>query len=1078
MKPNQQWRRLPFIIWCILLSCCVLMSPFTGSAQQSNTHKLTGKVVSKATGEPIVGANVSVKGSTHTAVTDAKGEFSIDAKKEDVLEVSFLGFGVRRMPVGSSTSIMIDLAEDYGKLSEVVVVGYGKMKKTDLSSAQVSVSAADINKTVNTTLEQAIQGRAAGVYVTQNSGQPGGGLSVNIRGISTLNGGTQPLYVIDGVQVQQSEDVGYGSSSSANQNPLIAGLNPSDIESIDILQGPSATAIYGSRATNGVVLITTKRGKAGQLKVGYNYMYSHQDKPNKLDIMDLPQYATMENEIRRLQTGGTGRPEFADSSILGPGTDWQNALYKGAPMQKHQLNLSGGSNNTTFYLSGEYFTQEGVAIGSKFDRGSVRLNLDNQARKWLKLSANLAFNQTNEKLGTTSESVIRNAIQMPPNIAVKNADGSWAGADNTNSPGSSQLQFTPVNPVAIASLVQNNLKRYNGLGGISAEINILKGLTFRTSLNANASWSNGSYFMPSYKIGVVATNVAKLDLSNSTSTYWNLNQMLQYNTKIGKHDISAMASHEAQKSQYSGISGSRQGFVSNDVVSLPLGNAQGQTNSSYKGTWAMESYFARVNYTYDDKYIIQGAIRADGSINFAPDNRWGYFPSASAAWRVSEESFMRQLTWLNEFKIRVETGLTGNQGSGQGYLAPLSAVTTPFGTGFMVSKFANPNVKWESTQTNNIGFNLSMLKNRIQLEGDYYIRKTSNLLMGLPEPAYMGTSGQGSIGAPTVNIGALENRGWAFTLNTVNITAKSGFTWRSNLNISAFKTKITKFYQPTAVIDRQVWSISNGDGIGFIERSAVGQAPWLFYGYVQEGIFKDKKEIEASAVPVKSDGVTRLDADPGGVWVGDIKYKDMNKDGIIDYRDQTIIGNPWPKFTYGFTNTFSYKGFDLSVLIIGSQGNDIYNQLRYDNTNPNNINLGRNLLAETFNYARLAGDPLNPTLANPGTVIPRISNGDPNGNYKRYASNFVEDGSYLRLKNITLSYNVPKSILNKLKVIQGIRLAAGVQNLATITKYKGYDPEIGAFTGRDVSSSNQVYGIDAGRYPLTRVYTLNIGVDF
>lgn len=1039
---------------------------------------ITG-IISDQKGDPLAGATINVKGKKIVTTTGENGAFRISVPSDaNTLIVSYVGMKSQEISIEGKTVVLASLTVAENNLNEVVVVGYGKMKKTDLSSAQVSVSAADINRTVNTSLEQALQGRAAGVTVTQNSGQPGGGISVLIRGVSTLNGSTQPLYVIDGVQIQQSSDVSYGVTSSTSANPLLAGLNPNDVESVEILQGPSATAIYGSRATNGVVLITTKKGKLNQFKISYNYLYSLQDKPDELPTMTLPQYAQMENEIRGLQNGGRGRPDFADPSILGKGTNWQDALFKTAPLQKHQLSMSGGGNNTTYYLSGEYFNQEGVATGSEFDRYSVRLNLDNQSLKWLKLSTNLSFNETKEKIGATSENTIYNALNMAPYVPVKDPFGNWGGA-RSNTPGES-VQFTPLNPVAIANLVQNNLKRYNALGGMFADITILKGLVFRTSLTGNASWSNGLYFIPTYTLGDKVKTDADLSLTNSTSTYWNLNELLQYNTKIGLHDFGLMVSHEAQESRWSGISGSRSGFTSNDVLSLNLGNPVGQGNSSYSGSWAMESYLGRLNYVFNDKYILQASLRADGSVNFAPDHRWGYFPSASVAWRVSQESFMESVSFINDLKLRFETGLTGNQGNTQGYYAPLSTNSTVYGTGFYVGRFANPDLKWESTNTNNFGFNLNMFKNRVQLEGDYYIRKSDNLLMTLPEPAYMGTSGNGSIQAPTVNIGALENRGYAFTLNTINIDNKKGVSWSSNFNISHFKTKITKFYTNSAKVDRQPWYIGTGSDQqhGFDQRSVVGYAPWLFYGYVQEGLFQSVKEINESAVPTKSDGVTRLDTDPSGVWVGDIKYRDIDTNGIIDFRDQTFIGNPWPKFTLGFSNTVSYKEFSLSILLTGSLGNDIYNYLRFVNTVPNNISLGRNMLQETFNYAKLSGSPTDPVISNPGTIIPRISSGDPNGNAQRFTNAFVEDGSYVKIKNITLNYNVSQSLVNKLRFVKGAHLAFGVQNLATITKYKGFDPEVGSHVGQNVSPSDQLIGVDAGRYPLTRIYTFNIGIDF
>ncbi|MBD0258003.1 MAG: SusC/RagA family TonB-linked outer membrane protein, partial [Cytophagales bacterium] len=899
---------------------------------------------------------------------------------------------------------------------------------------------------------QLLQGRAPGVQIIQNTGAPGAtNFTIRVRGTSSINAGNNPLFVVDGLPFE-------GGTSD---------INPNDIESMEILQGPSATAIYGSRGTNGVVLITTKRGKAGEMRVNYGYTYSLQDKPEFLPTLNLRQYAAMHNSIRTL-TGGTLTPEFQDPSILGEGTNWQDALFKRAPLNKHQLSLSGGSEKTTFYLSGEYFKQAGVAVGSAFDRYSVRLNVDNQTRKWLKLGTNLNFSQTNEELGTAQSDIIINALQMSPNIAVINPNGTWGGADATNG---SSTQFTPANPIALAELLENNYKRRNVLGGFNAEVNLLKGLVFRTSLNGNLGFNNSIFFRPTYQLGSVVNGTASLERQNETNTYWNWNQLLQYTTRIGKHDINVMASHEAQESQWENIFGSRTGFVTNDIRELSLGNPLGQQNASNRGDWGMESYLGRVVYTFNDKYIVQGAFRADGSANFGPENRWGFFPSVSAAWRVSQEPFMQNVPVINDLKIRFETGLTGNQGNGGGIFSPLNSVTTPWGAGFVAGRYGNPGLQWEETNTNNIGFNLGLFQNRVLLEGDFYVKKTDNLLMENPLPWYMGTSGEGSIAPPTVNIGALENKGYAISLNTVNID-RGGFTWNTNFNISGFRTKVTKFYSEAAFIDRTAWWMSN-----WTQRSVVGQAPWLFRGYVAEGLFQSVDEINNSAIPTRNG--QRLPVEPSGVWVGDIKYKDLNTDGVIDERDQTFIGNPWPKVTLGFTNTFSYKGFELTALLTGAFGNDVYNYIRFINTNPNQINLGRNMLEETFDYARVETDAEgNPYLANPGATVPRISSTDPNGNGSRLSSKFVEDGSYLRVKNLQLSYNMPRTLLGKQNVVQGARFSFGVQNLATFTKYKGMDPEVGAYVGNNVSATSQSIGLDYGRYPLTRMYTFSVGVDF
>ncbi|GGZ31260.1 SusC/RagA family TonB-linked outer membrane protein [Echinicola pacifica] len=1048
---------------CLLLGFLLLLTGIT-YAQVT----VTGKVSSAKGGEAIPGVSILIKGTTKGVTTNLEGNYTITVNSEDELIYRSLGYATQEATVGNQSVINISLEEDVSNLDEFVVVGYGTMKKADMTSAHVTVSADAIEKTVNTTLEQAIQGRAAGVYVTKNTGAPGGGLSVNIRGVNSIGGSNEPLYVVDGVQIQPNT-VSYGPTSSTN--PL-AGLNPSDIESMEILQGPSATAIYGSRATNGVVLITTKRGKAGQTNINYTYLYSLQDKPEELDVMNLRQYAEMTNTIREL-TGGSSPAAFLDPSLLGEGTDWQDALFKTAALNKHALSLSGGNEATKYYLSGEYFNQEGVAQGSGFERYSLRLNLDNDVRDWLTIGVNLALSETDEQLATSSSDIINNAIQMAPNIPVQNPDGSWGGADGLNG---SSLQFTPPNPIALANLLDRSFKRRGALGGINVNIRVMEGLTFTSQLNGNINYANGTFWTPTYTLGSVRNDVNSLSNKAENSFYWNWSQTLTYNKTIDKHDFTAMFTHEAQESNWQSIEGSRQNFTSNDLPVLGLGSSQGATNAGNKNQWAMESYLGRLNYIYDDRYIILAALRADGSANFGPENRWGYFPSISAAWRASEENFMKGIEQIDELKIRLETGLTGNQGSANAIYAPLSSpsVPTPWGGGFLVTRYGNPELAWEETQTYNLGFNLNMFNNRLQIEGDIYKKVTDNLLLPNPLPWYMGTEGEGSIGTPTVNIGALENSGYAFTINTINIDNRaSTFRWTSNFNFSGFKTEVTKFYSESAFIDRTAWYMND-----FTQRAVVGRSPWLFYGYEYEGIFQSVEEIEGSAIPADNNG-QRLPISEDDIWVGDVKYKDQNGDNIIDERDQTFIGNPWPKFTFGTTQTLEYKGFKLDILLLGALGADVFNYSRFYNTNPNNINLGRNLLVETFEYARVeTDDDGNPYLANPNTDIPRITVSDPNGNGNRISDRFVEDGSYIRLKNINLSYEFNKQILGWQNVIRGARLSFGMQNVATWTKYKGYDPEVGAYVGNNVEASKQLIGVDYGRYPSTRMYNLSLGIDF
>jgi TonB-dependent starch-binding outer membrane protein SusC len=1050
-------------IMAILMA--IFIQAYDGMAQAAK-RAITGKVTSATDNSALPGVSVVVKGTTNGTATGVNGDFSIEATDANVLVISFIGFVSQEVPIGNKTTINVSLKEDAKMLSEVVVTGYGELKANDVPSAQTTIGAKAIEKTINTTVEQAIQGRAPGVYVTQNTGAPGGGISVNIRGINSINGSNEPLYVIDGVQIQ-------GSSSTSGVNPL-ASLNPADIESMDILQGPSATAIYGSRGTNGVVLITTKRGKAGDVKVNYSYLYSLQTPPKPLDVMNLREYAQMDNEYKAL-AGGAVREDFLDPSILGNGTNWQGELFNNAPMNKHQLSLSGGSENTRYYLSGEYLDQQGVATGSGFDRASVRLNLDNKARKWLTLGANFNFAQTSEQISTTQWDIINNAIQLSPAIPVKNLDGTYGGGEPRRNPDGSISEaerFTPANPIALANIITNDMVRRRILGGLNATFNLAKGLEFRTSFNADYGTGLGTSFLPTYSFGYQRNTIANLNVRNEANTYWNWNQLLQYNRTMGKHSFTAMASHEAQESTYQNTSAGRRGFETNEIIDINAGSqdpANGTTGGG-QGTWGMESYLGRVNYNFGDRYIIQAAFRADGSGNFGPGNKWGYFPSVSAAWRVSQEPFFN-FPAVSDLRLRFETGLTGNQGSGGNIYGTLSGFPTPWGTGYLAGNYPNPNFQWEETKTNNLGINLGFLENRIQLEADYYIKNTDNLIVRSSLPWYMGSTGNGSIGAPFVNFGALQNKGWSVTLNSINVDNGS-FKWETNLNVSHFKAEVTKLYTETSLVARNApdWYISPL----WSQRSVVGESPWFFYGFIEDGVFQSVEDAQNSARPADAQGKPFAVAQ-NSVWVGDVKFRDLNGDMVINEQDMTKIGSPWPSYFGGLTNTLSYKGLDLSILLTGTFGNDVYNYVRFRNSNPNNINVGQNMFRETLNYAKISADGV---LENPGTTVPRISGGDVNKNFARHTTKYVEDGSFVRIKNISLNYNLPNSLVAKQKFVKSARVGVSAQNLYTFTKYTGYDPEVGSYVGPNVGNSDAPIGVDTGRYPITPVYSFNFGIDF
>lgn len=1051
-------------LWCICLSLVCHLAAF-GQGQL-----VKGKVTD-ASGQSMPGVNVVIRGTTSGTTTDGDGAFSVQAKSSDVLVISFIGYVTQEITVGNQTFMTVQLEEDITTLQEIVVTGYGELRKADLTTAQTSINSEQLQKTINTTIEQAMQGRAAGVFVTQNTGAPGGGISVNIRGVNSIGLSNEPLYVIDGVQVS-------GASSASGVNPL-ASLNPADIQNMEILQGPNATAIYGSRGTNGVVLITTKRGKAGEIKISYGLNYSVQTAPKKLDVMNLRQYAQMENEYKAI-SGGEVREDFMDPSILGEGTNWQNELFRSAAMQKHQVSFSGGTEKAVYYFSGERTIQDGVALGSGFKRTSARVNFDSKPRDWFNIGVNFNYAQTDEQLASNNVSgsnLIVNAIQLGPQVPVKNPDGTFGGGNTTNS---TAEQFAPVNPIGLASVSTNELTRRRLLGGFNAGIKIIDGLELRTSLNTTVEFYNSTYFVPTYRFGYQQNLNATLENNSNISSYWNWNQMLQYTKQFGKHHINAMATHEAQQSIWKQLGGSISGFLTNDVVDLNLGNSATAGAAGGQGTWAMESYLGRINYNFDNRYLVTAAFRADGSSNFGPANKWGYFPSISAAYRISQESFF-QVPFISDLRLRYETGITGAQGDGSYVIYGVfaRAIPTEWGSGFRPSRYPNPNFQWEETMTNNIGLTLGVLDGRIQLDGDFYIKNTDNLILQSELPWYMGARGDAAIGAPLVNIGSLENKGWGFSISSTNIN-KNGFKWETNFNISGFKTKITSLSIGANHITREApdWYLAN-----FAQRTQIGYAPWLFFGYKEEGIFQSLEELQNSALPVDNNGDERPIAE-NSIWVGDVKYKDVSgpdgvPDGKITADDRTFLGNPYPKFFGGITNNFSYKGFDISVLITYSYGNKVYNYLRYQNNNPNNINLGRNMFIEAFDYAKVDIDTDgNPYLLNPGTTINRVSTSSANGNYDRLTDKYLEDGSYIRLKNISINYNLPASLINKQKIVRNVRIGVSAQNLLTLTKYSGYDPEVGSYVGPNGGVSQGFLGVDYGRYPITPVYAFNLGIDF
>ncbi len=1063
--------------WNVLIWVMVSIFCTTQVAAQQTSRKIEGNVISDVSGAAISGATVMVRGTQNAVTSGDGGHYSIMSKTGETLVVSFVGYKPKQVTVTEGKSnINFQLVEDFSHLQDVVVVGYGTTKKSDLSSAVETISSKDLNQTINTTLDNALQGKAANVYVSSPSGAPGAGSTVIIRGISTITGNYQPLYVIDGVQIRPSVPTGGQYNVASGEANELSGINPDDIANISILEGPAATSIYGAAGANGVVMITTKQGKAGNTKVNFSSSQTFQQRPKELPVMNLQQYAIYVGKLQKYGLVGVEPPELADPTLLGNGTDWQKALFNPTLMQKYSLSLSGGTEKTNFYLSGDYLSQDGVAAGSSFKRGSIRLNLTNQATKWLKFGTNLSSFGTNEKVNTFQARIVNLALSQNPTIPVKNPDGSYGGPANA-----AQAQYAVTNPVAIANLNNNYNTSFGLIGGLNLDVTPVKGLLWHSEVNGNYTFNNNFQFNPFYTLGQYYQSAPTSGSRGSSNNYWlSLNTRVQYDFNINLNRISAMVGHEATYYAYQNLSASGKNYSTNTIQELSVADPLSPPGTSGRGDGAGESYFARANYTYNDKYIAQFVVRRDGSSNFGPNNKFGIFPAASVAWKISDEKFMRNVTFINDLKLRAEYGVSGNAGPGGAIYSNLYASPTVWGTGFLPANFPNPDLKWEQDKSKNIGLDLHMFNFRVEVIADAYLKQISNLILPVTGPEYLGGYVQGGYGGqlawPQKNYGNMENRGIGVTVNTVNISHKN-FQWKTGFNFSIDKNKVLKIGSP---INIQYYDQTNNRQAQFLTEE--GQPLSMITGYIAEGLFQDYKDITSHAIQTGPVG-SQMVVDPtSGSWVGDVKYKDISgangkPDGFVDQNDRTIIGNPWPKFTYNFNSSFTYKGFELNLFFTGVYGNQILNLTRYQyefipqGTGPYN-----NHFQGATNFAQPSSvdpaDALTATLTNPGFNIPNAFV-DKNGN-NRISQWNVENGSYLKLKNARISYRVPEKYLSKTHVLRGVLATFQAQNVFTITKYTGYDPEVGMYNYGGLNIS----GMDEGRYPPSRSYTISLSLDF
>lgn len=991
-------------LYAWIAGICLLYSALPIMAQD---RSVSGRVTGANDNASLPGVSILVKGTNAGTTTDGNGAFKLIVPANAVLVFSFVGYTSKEVTVGNQTAMDVSLELDNRQLNEVVVVGYGTVKKSDLTGSLASVKSKEINAFPATNVLQALSGRAPGVQVTQNTGAPGGAVSVRIRGTNSVQGSNEPLYVVDGFPTSGS-------------NPTI--LNNSDIESIEILKDASATAIYGSRGANGVVLITTKQGKAGKTQVDYEGSYSIQTLRKKLDLMNAKEYATFYNEQA---VNDKVAPYFTQAQIDGfaEGYDWQNLIFRKAPMQTHNLTVSGGNEKTRYSIGGSIFGQQGIIIGSDYNRYSLRANVTTDVSKKFNLSygatlTNIQTSRQNNGGGNRGGSMISAAISAPPTLTPYNDDGSYRVLA-TAYPFISNVITNPLNYVneQTDDIIANRV-----LANVALTFKPFEGLAIKISGGIeNSDDRNDSYtttnFINSQGSASVSTTQGRSLLSENT---------VSYTKSVGKHSLSAVAGFTYQDFLNTSLGGSGVGFLSNVTETANLGSANtpGIPSSSYSFATLL-SYLGRVNYSYNSKYLATVSFRADGSSRYSEGNKWGYFPSAALAWRVSEEEFLKNSTFLSDLKIRASWGQTGSQAIGAyATLNNLSAGKTVFDDA-LYNTFAPGtrlpgNLKWETTEQADFGIDAAFLNNRYRLTLDYYLKNTRDLLNTVQLPTGFGFT------STIQNVGQIQNKGVEIALDARVIDQT--FKWDIGGNISFNRNKVVKLYNGADILGGSVGVTLISDNANLLRE---GQPMSVFYGYMKDGYTDLGKE----------------------------KYKDLNADGLINQLDKTIIGNPNPDFIYGINSAMSYKGLELTLFLQGTQGNDLLNVSSINNTL--DYGFGLNMPREVlYNH-------WSPT--NPNAKYPVISR----SNSYNYSDRLVEDGSYLRLRNIQLAYSLP---LQQWRVnwMRTAQIYASGQNLLTFTKYSWWDPETNSQGG--ANSIGQ--GIDHYSYPTSKAVTFGVRVGF
>ncbi|WP_262248970.1 SusC/RagA family TonB-linked outer membrane protein [Parapedobacter soli] len=969
--------------------------------------------VSSSDGAPLAGVTVKEVGTSNAVSTDSNGTFSLaTAGTRPFLEFSMVGFDPIELVALPQMQVMLYMKQDV--LDEVVVVGYGTQRKGDVTGSIASVSGEDIRSLPVPDAGQALQGRAAGVQVV-SPGAPGSNVTLRIRGMGTINN-ADPLLVIDGIPT----DV-----------PLNT-LNPNDIASMEVLKDASAAAIYGSRGANGVVLITTRRGVAGRAKLELNAYSGIQRATGMVELLSAAQFAAMHNEM--MANNGQGQnPAFADPSALGAGTDWLGELFATAPMQHYGLSYAGGTDESNYYVSGTVMDQQGIVIHTGYRRYTAQLNMESKALPWLKIGNNLTFNHDVKQSGSYD---IRNAMAALPTQPIFNADGSYAGPV-----GQPSWVGDVANPIGKATLNSNTTKGYNILANVYAEVKIIDGFTFRTTGGAQAMFWDSRNWAPKYDWQPIPQPNSYLSQQYNKNLTWLWDNYFTFERTIADdHRLTVLAGSSAQNNRYDYINGAIQEFASENTSQLNNGTSQPTVGGS-GNEWALLSFMARANYSFKDRYLVTATLRQDGSSRFGPDNRWGTFPSASVAWRLSEEDFMKNApTAVSDLKLRVGYGVTGNQNIGNyPFASVLQTVQYAFNgqpvSAIVPQRIPNPVIHWEEVAQTNVGVDLGLFDNRITMTLDAYIKNTNGMLVPMAVPI---STGYSDIVVPEINAGKIQNKGVELAVQSQNFTGE--FQWNTMLNFSLNRNKVLSLNSDVPMYT---------GSIGLNQNLAIhheGYPANAFYGFVTNGVFQTEAEVSEYAVQVPGDDTFNRTSP------GDIRFLDLDNNGIIDDNDRTFIGNPNPSFIWAMNNSLSYKGFDATVFLQGVVGNDIFNANR----------IYQEGMAVAQNQTTAVLDRWNGEGSS--TVMPRAVFNDPNKN-TRVSDRFLEDGSYLRVKNVTLGYTLPNALSHKAR-ISAVRLYVSAHNLWTITTYSGFDPEVPA------------NGIDLNVYPVMRTLSAGINLSF